>query len=237
MTQKPKQTAGGLIRSILFQSTGYRVMLIVFSALGAAMTCACAFLGAYIGDEDYFTSVFFLVLAYYLPNFMVLLSFSLMGSSRFLYAAPMAKKAITVGLPLLGAAICAVQTVLAVGTTAVGLTLGLTDGNRMSDTLAVCAATSFLLLLCYALYQVGGAGFLGLAFGILMFVFSIGTEVTIPGSALDRLCRYGFGLPTWLSAILLVAAFAVGIPLSVAIAKKCYRRRSSRAMVGLPPVN
>lgn len=232
-----KYSAFGLLKTVVFVTKSQLVIWIVFSVLSLALIAASAFLGAATGEEDYFISVFILFLSYYLPCFFVLLFLTLLGNSRFLYSAPMAKKLLTVAVPLVGTAISAVITLLAVILTGISLSAGLVDGNRMSDVLLTCAAVSLVVQLSFSTQNSVGIGILGCVFGFGMLGFVILSEISERGSFMYQLCRYGFGVPTAASAAACIAAYALGIPLSLWLAKKDYRRRSSKRMVNLTPMN
>lgn len=232
-----KYSALGLLKTVVFMSKSQLVIWIVFSVIGLAMIAASAFLGEAYGEEDYFMSVFVLFLSYYLPCFFVLLFLTLLGNSRFLYSAPMAKKMLTVAVPLVGTAISAVITLLAVVLTGISLSAGLVDGNRMSDVLLTCAFVSLVVQLSFSTQNSVGIGILGCVFGVGMLGFAILSEISERGSFMCQLCRYGFGVPTAASAAACIAAYALGIPLSLWLAKKDYRRRSSKRMVNLAPTN
>lgn len=232
-----KYSALGLLKTVVFMSKSQLVIWIVFSVISLAMIACSAFLGEAYGEEDYFMSVFVLFLSYYLPCFFVLLFLTLLGNSRFLYSAPMAKKMLTVAVPLVGTAISAVITLLAVILTGISLSAGLVDGNRMSDVLLTCAFVSLVVQLSFSTQNSVGIGILGCVFGVGMLGFAILSEISERGSFMYQLCRYGFGVPTAASAAACIAAYALGIPLSLWLAKKDYRRRSSKRMVNLAPTN
>lgn len=232
-----KYSAFGLLKTVVFVTKSQLVIWIVFSVLSLALTAVSAFLGAATGEENYFLSVFILFLSYYLPCFFVLLFLTLLGNSRFLYSAPMAKKMLTVAVPLVGTAISAVITLLAVILTGISLSAGLVDGNRMSDVLLTCAAVSLVVQLSFSTQNSVGIGILGCVFGFGMLAFVILSEISERGSFMYQLCRYGFGVPTAASAVACIAAYAFGIPLSLWLAKKDYRRRSSKRMANLTPMN
>lgn len=232
-----KYSALGLLKTVVFMSKPQLVIWIVFSVISLAMIACSAFLGEAYGEEDYFMSVFVLFLSYYLPCFFVLLFLTLLGNSRFLYSAPMAKKMLTVAVPLVGTAISAVITLLAVVLTGISLSAGLVDGNRMSDVLLTCAFVSLVVQLSFSTQNSVGIGILGCVFGVGMLGFAILSEISERGSFMYQLCRYGFGVPTAVSSAACIAAYALGIPLSLWLAKKDYRRRSSKRMVNLAPTN
>ncbi|MDE7234755.1 MAG: hypothetical protein K2N29_06820 [Ruminiclostridium sp.] len=232
-----KYSAFGLLKTVVFTGKAQLVLMIVFFVISLALVACSAFLGAAYGDEDYFISVFILFLCYYLPCFLLLLCLNLQGFSRFLYSAPMAKKMLTTAVPLVGTAISAVITLLAVVLTGISLAAGLVDGNRMSDVLLVCAVVSLFVQLCFTTQNSGGLGLFGCVFGFGMLAFVILSEISERGSFMYQLCRYGFGVPTAVSAAACIAAYALGIPLSLWLAKKDYRRRSSKRMVNLTPTN
>ncbi len=232
-----KCSAFGLLKTVVFMTKSQLVMMIVFSVISLALVACSAFLGEYYGDEDYFVSVFILFLSYYLPCFLLLLCMNLLGYSRFLYSVPMAKKLLTVAVPLVGTMVCAVITLLAVVLTGISLSAGLVDGNRMSDVLLVCAAISLVVQLSFSTQNSVGIGILGCVFGFGMLAFVILTEISERGSFMYQLCRYGLGVPTAVSAAACIAAYALGIPFSLWLAKKDYRRRSSKRMVNLMPAN
>lgn len=232
-----KYSVLGLLKTVVFMTKSQLVIWIIFSVIGLALVACSAFWGAAYGEEDYFISVFIIYLSYYLPCFFVLLFLILLGNSRFLYSAPMAKKMLTVAVPLVGTAISAVITLLAVVLTGISLSAGLTDGNRMSDVLLTCAAVSLVVQLNFGTQNSVGIGILGCVFGFGMLAFVILCEISERGSFMYQLCRYGFGVPTAVSAGACIAAYALGIPLSLRLAKKDYRRRSSKRMVNLMPTN
>lgn len=232
-----KYSALGLLKTVVFLRKSQLVIWIIFSVFSLALTAASAFLGEAYGEEDYFMSVFILFLSYYLPCFFVLLFLTLLGNSRFLYSAPMAKKMLTVAVPLVGTAISAVVTLLAVVLTGISLSAGLVDGNRMSDVLLTCAFVSLVVQLSFSTQNSVGIGILGCVFGFGMLAFVILSEISERGSFMYQLCRYGFGVPTAVSAAACIAAYALGIPLSLRLAKIDYRRRSSKRMVNLMPAN
>lgn len=232
-----KYSAFGLLKTVVFMTKSQLVIWIVFSVIGLALVACSAFLGEAYGEEAYFMSVFILFLSYYLPCFFVLLFLTMLGNARFLYSAPMAKKMLTVAVPLVGTAISAAVTLLAVILTGISLSAGLVDGNRMSDVLLVCAAVSLVIQLSFSTQNSVGIGILGCVFGFGMLGFAILSEISERGSFMYRLCRCGFGVPTAASAAVCIAAYALGIPLSLWLAKKDYRRRSSKRMVNLTPMN
>lgn len=232
-----KYSALGLLKTVVFMTKSQLVIWIVFSVIGLALVACSAFLGKAYGEEDYFMSVFILFLSYYLPCFFVLLFLTLLGNSRFLYSAPMAKKMLTVAVPLVGTAISAVVTLLAVVLTGISLSAGLVDGNRMSDVLLTCAFVSLVVQLSFSTQNSVGIGILGCVFGFGMLGLAILSEISERGSFMYQLCRYGFGVPTAVSAVVCIAAYALGIPLSLRLAKIDYRRRSSKRMVNLMPAN
>lgn len=232
-----KYSALGLLKTVVFMTKSQLVIWIVFSVIGLALVACSAFLGEAYGEEDYFMSVFILFLSYYLPCFFVLLFLTLLGNSRFLYSAPMAKKMLTVAVPLVGTAISAVVTLLAVVLTGISLSAGLVDGNRMSDVLLTCAFVSLVVQLSFSTQNSVGIGILGCVFGFGMLGLAILSEISERGSFMYQLCRYGFGVPTAVSAVVCIAAYALGIPLSLRLAKIDYRRRSSKRMVNLMPAN
>lgn len=232
-----KYLALGLLKTVVFMKKSQLVVWIVFFAIGLALVACSAFLGEANGKEDYFMSVFILFLSYYLPCFFVLLFLTMLGNSRFLYSAPMAKKMLTVTVPLVGTTVCAVVTLLAVVLTGISLSVGLVDGNRMSDVLLICGIVSLIVQLCFSVQNSGGIGVFGCIFGFGMLAFVILTEISERGSFMYQLCRYGFGVPTAASAVVCIAAYALGIPLSLWLAKIDYHRRSSKRMVILTPMN
>lgn len=232
-----KCSAFGLLKTVVFMTKSQLVMMIVFSVISLALVACSAFLGEYYGDEDYFASVFILFLSYYLPCFLLLLCMNLLGYSRFLYSVPMAKKLLTVAVPLVGTMVCAVITLLAVALTGISLSVGLVDGNRMSDVLLICAVISLVVQLSFSTQNSVGIGILGCVFGFGLLAFLILTEIAERGSFMYQLCHYGFGVPTAVSAVVCIATYALGIPLSLWLAKKDYRRRSSKRMVNLMPTN
>lgn len=225
------------LMTAIFRGKAQIVCLIVFSVLALAAAAASAFLGEAYGTDDYFISVFILFISYYLPCFLVLLYFTMLAYSRFIFAVPMAKKLMTQTLPLLGAGICAVITLVAVILTGISLSVGLTDGNRMSDVLLVCALLSLVIPLCFSIRNSAGIGIFGCFFGVGMFAFAFVGEVAERTNPLYRLCRYGFGVRVEIAAVACVAAYVIGIPLSIWLAKKSYRVRSSKSMVNFPPAN
>lgn len=232
-----KNSALRLVKMFLFHEKLSTVIMIVCSAVGVGMIAASAFLGASYGDTDYYTSVYILFLAFYLICLFPMVFLINVIYSRFFYSTPRAKKAMTVTNPMIIAGLCAAVTVLSVVLTGISFSVGLVDGNRMSDVLLVCAACSFLIMTCYSLGNSTGQGLLGLVFGIGMLFFAFVSAVPEPqGSWTYRLCCYGLGVPAELAAVLCALAFAVGIPLSLCLARIGYRRRSSKAMVNLTPV-
>lgn len=232
-----KCTARGLMKTLFFGQKSQWITLIVFSVISLGLLAASAFLGARYGEEDYFMSVFILVMAYYMPCFLVLLFLAVTGNSRFLYSAPLAKRLMTVGLPLLGASICAGITLIAAVLTGISLSLGLTDGNRMSDVLMTCAVASLVILFCFSMYHSAGLGFFGLFFGLLMLVFACSSAIAGQSGWLYRLSHFGFGVPVGIAVVVCIAVYVLGIPLSFWLAEKSYRRRSSRGMVNTQVIN
>ncbi len=221
-----------MLKIMMLTAKGSKAYFVFCAIVALCMPVVSSFFGSKAGEEDYLMSVFCLIYSLILPMmFGMLVLFTQITSTRFLYSVPQSREVMTRAIPLGAAGYCGTFTLLCVLMTGISLSVGMTDGNRMSDTLLFCAGGTLLILIAVSLFNGIGMGLLGIFFGVSTIVLLFLEEV--PNSEFRTVFRYGFGVPTAVSAVLCVGAFALGTVLSLWIAEKSYHARSSKSMIDL----
>lgn len=202
---------------------------IVTLLMGLAMCLLSAFAGELTGDEDYLLSIYSCSMAYCFSalGFTLLSTFT---NTKFFHSSPYAEKICTRLIPVLCFILNLIIAVFAVIPTGISLSLGITDGNRMSDLLICVSLGCFLSQLgsSFAVASVTGVIFYNInLIPFILITFLTGTE----SPALAELLKYGFGVPLYISVIIFAAAAIGSFILSIPAAKISYKRRSTKRMI------
>ena len=207
-----------LLKTLIKSNRSILNMGIIFLVLGVVIIVISALLADPFGEKDYLTSIVITTLGYsliYMYGFFSSMSFG----TKFFYSCPAAEKIMTKDIPLLTLISSIIVTVIALGSHFIGLALCGTNPQRLSDLLLCCAFAVFFGQL--------SAGFTGLR-GTIIFSYISGLPfcLTMFIEHWD-IQLHGFGVPVYISAIILIAALAVGTVLSFLLAKSSYKKRTS----------
>lgn len=214
--------------SFMRPSRSYITIYILFPVMGLALIFLSAFKGANPGSDDYLLSICSCGLGMMFCVIIIATGFSRI-TNRFFYSTPYAK-AITVDIfPLIGTAAALINSALAIILNFIELSSGNLTGNRISDLLIFLGYSSFTVILSSGLANIIWlAWFMAWLPGIPFYVWIFVGEV--PNSLLHDTMLNGFGISTYISAIIFAAFIIAGLLLARLIASASYNRRSTRFM-------
>lgn len=200
---------------------------ICFIGFGIIMICFSAFLGEQTGNEKYFLSIAVVCMGMtfiYLFGYLSSANFN----SRFFYSCPQSETIITKLIPRISL-ICAVSiSAFSIILTTISITIGITDGNRISDLMLCLSFTAFVCQLASG--SVGTKKLILLTYlGILpFFIVSLINDTQNP--TLAHIFTTGFSIPVHISAIVLLASIVISFFISLKLARRTYANRSAKTM-------
>lgn len=199
----------------------------IFVIFGIALIALSAFAGEPMGDEEYFISIASCSMGMSFVFLFGTFSF-LVWNCRFFYSCPAAEEIITKTIPKISLFVAIAASILCVVLTAVSIGTGITDGNRISDLLICLSYSAFVCQIA--------AGMIGARMTILItyggaLPFMISSMISDNASpAVKHILENGFGVPVQISAIILVVSIAAGYIISLILAKRIYKKRSTARM-------
>lgn len=205
------------------------VISAVFVILGLACFAMSAFLGEPQGDEEYFMSIAIVTMGMCMTAVGNTLIYAI-HNTKFFQSCPQAEYISTKIIPL-RQAVCNVSlTAFAFILTVISMNIGLVNGNRLSDMLLCCTYSTALAQISAGLFGARAIALTtwltGLPFMILTFTHDI---ETIP-QFLKNIYMNGFNLPLYVSVIIFAAAMVVSTIVSLTLAKKSYKNRTTKTM-------
>jgi len=216
------------IRTLLTRNRSTIVIGVTFSILGLGLIIISALLADPMGESDYLISVTGTSMGYtliYMFSVFTLISFN----TRFFHSSPLSEHIMTTIVPWCAFFISLISTLLAVIFHFIALSANIVMPQRLSDLMLLCAYSVFMGQL--------SSGFWGLRGGLLCaygsslpYVVIIFSSMSDSSAQIDSVFKNGFGVPTHISAIILVIAFITSVPLSIFFAKRSYKKRSSGLM-------
>lgn len=216
------------IGTLLKRSRSLIVIAITFSILGLGLIIISALLADPIGESDYLISVAGTSMGYaliYMFSFFSLISFD----TRFFHSSPLSEHIMTVTVPWLTFFISLTTTLIAVIFHFIALSAQIVMPQRLSDLLLLCAYTVFTGQLSSGFFGLRGSILCSYA-SCLPFVAITFTSMLNTSKQTATIFTNGFGIPTHISAIILIAAFVISVPLSLFFAKHSYKKRTSNLM-------
>ena len=210
--------------------TTNRAMLVVagmFVFFGVGLIALSAFAGAPMGSEDYIISIVSCSMGMSFIYLFFVFAFAT-WNCRFLYSCPAAEEIFTKIIPRLYLFTSVAVSVLCVVLTAVSIGTGLTDGNRISDLLICLSYSAFVCQIASGLIGTRIAILLTYAGSLPFMISSIISDYASP--AVKNILENGLGIPVHISAIILVVSIAAGYIISLILAKRIYKKRSTARM-------
>lgn len=205
-------------------------MLVVsgmFIFFGVALIALSAFAGAPMGSEEYIISIVSCSMGMTFIYLFFIFAFAICNC-RFLYSCPAAEEIFTKIIPRLYLFVSVAASIICVALTAISIGTGITDGNRISD-LFICL--SYSAFVCQI-----ASGMIGTRITILLtyagmlpfMLFSLISGYASP--AVKNILGNGFGVPVYISAIILVVSIASSYIISRILAKRSYKKRTTARM-------
>lgn len=216
------------IRTLLTRSRSSIVIGIIFTVLGLGLIIISALLADPMGESDYLISVSGTSMGYSLIYMFSIFSL-VYFNTRFFHSSPLSEQIMTVTVPWITFFISLIITLIAILFQFIALSVGIVMPQRLSDLMLLCAYSVFVGQLSSGFWGLRG-GLLCAYSSCLPFVVIIFSEMLSTSEITPTVFTNGFGAPTHISAIILIAAFIISVPLSLFFAKGSYKKRSSSLM-------
>lgn len=217
-----------LLTKLISFNRALLIMAIIFVVFGIFMMVLSAFAGEPIGNEDYFISIASTSMGF---TFLFLFTFFAFAvwNTRFFYSCPAAETIITRLIPMIAVIVTAAASLLCIIMTLISTAINGLDVSRISDLMLCCAYSSSI---CQIAAGMIGARSIILITYLSALPFFITTFIhDTPNPVLKHIFSYGFGMPVWLSAIILVISIALSVFISFKLARNTYDKRSTKLMM------